>query len=243
MLENNFNHYIIELDYHTEYSCEDSGCYEDICRCGRINDIRIISIDFNKLVDMIYDSLTDYNSKAGKRQQRISQLLYGGEVVDKYCINRIITKYKLYKTCNWTIQVDGGYYGDEIGNITINQVIFDLVKSECQKLMELETISEKIKLVLSLEYGYLLPDLGNKDFEIIRISKSDIDFKSLNQNHIKLVNEEKSVNGLNHYNSFFYHLPRGVVRKIGNQFKIVDGFHRIMEIDSTGEFEVFCVND
>lgn len=242
MLENNFNQYIIELDYHTEYSCEDSGCYEDICRCGRINDIRIISIDFNKLVDMIYDSLTDYNSKAGKRQQRISQLLYGGEVVDKYCINRIITKYKLYETCNWTIQVDGGYYGDEIGNITINQIIFDLVKSECQKLMELETISEKIKLVLSLEYGYLLTDLGNKDFEIIRISKSDIDFKSLNQNHIKLVNEEKSVNGLSHYNSFFYHLPRGVVRKIGNQFKIVDGFHRIMEIDSTGEFEVFCVN-
>ena len=77
-------------------------------------------------------------------------------------------------------------------------------KSLIRKLMELETISDKIKSVLSLEYGYLLPDLDTADFEIIDITKSDIDFKSLNQNHIKIVNKEKELNALSHYNSSSY---------------------------------------
>jgi hypothetical protein len=125
----------------------------------------------------------------------------------------------------------------------MNQIVFNLVQSECQKLMELETLSEKIKLVLSLEYGYLLPDLESKDFEIINITKSDIDFKSLNQNHIRLVNQEKELNSLNHYNSSSYHLPRGVVRKSANQFKIIDGFHRIIGYDSISSFPVFAIKN
>ena len=240
MLENRFN-YVIDYDYEQEYSCEDSGCdQEGICRCGRIYDVTINSVDITKLTDFIYESLID-NSKAGKRQQKLNQLFYGGEVIDKYCINRIISHYKLYETRNWNVEIEGGYYGDETGDVTMSQIVFDLVHSECQKLMELETLSEKIKLVLSLEYGYLLPDLENKDFEIVNITKSDIDFKSLNQNHIRLVNEEKELNGLSHYNSSSYHLPRGVVRRFGNQFKIVDGFHRMIGYDGAKSFSVFAI--
>jgi len=244
MLENRFNYQrIIDYDFDTEYSCGDSGCYEEgICRCSRICDLRINSVDINRLVDFIYESFLD-NSKAGKRQQKLNQLFYGGEVVDKYCINRIVSKYKLYECDNWEVEVTGGYYGDEIGDVIMNQMVFNLVQSEFQKLMELETLSEKIKLVLSLEYGYLLTDLANKDFEIIEITKSDIDFKSLNQNHIKLVNEEKELNSLSHYNSSSYHLPRGVVRKFGNHFKIVDGFHRMIAYDSTKSFPVFSIKN
>jgi len=240
MLENRFN-YVIDYDYEQEYSCEDSGCdQEGICRCGRIYDVTINSVDITKLTDFIYESLID-NSKAGKRQQKLNQLFYGGEVIDKYCINRIISHYKLYETRNWNVEIEGGYYGDETGDVTMSQIVFDLVHSECQKLMELETLSEKIKLVLSLEYGYLLPDLENKDFEIVNITKSDIDFKSLNQNHIRLVNEEKELNGLSHYNSSSYHLPRGVVRRFGNQFKIVDGFHRMIGYDGVNSFPIFVI--
>lgn len=244
MLENRFQEINIDFDYETEYSCGDSGCDEEgICRCSRIYDIRINTVDINRLVDFIYESFLD-NSKAGKRQQKLNQLFYGGEVVDKYCINRIVSKYKLYEGDNWEVEVTGGYYGDEIGDVTMNQIVFNLVQSEFQKLMELETLSEKIKLVLSLEYGYLLPDLANKDFEIIEITKSDIDFKSLNQNHIRLVDEEKGLNSLNHYNSSSYHLPRGVVRKSGNQqFKIIDGFHRIIGYDSVSSFPVFVIKN
>ena len=241
MLENRFK-YIVDYDYDTEYSCEESGCNEEyICRCGRIYDVTINSVDITKLTDSIYESLVD-NSKAGKRQQKLNQLFYGGEVVDKYCINRILSYYKLYKSENWHVQITGGYYGDEIDDVTINDIVFKLVNSECQKLMELENLSEKIKLVLSLEYGYLLPDLENKDFEIINITKSDIDFKSLNQNHIRIVNKEKELNGLTHYNSS-YQLPRGVVKKFVDQFKIVDGFHRIIGYDDEKSFPVFVIKN
>lgn len=240
MLENRFN-YVIDYDYETEYSCQESGCDEEgICRCGYICNVSINSIDITKLTDSIYESLID-NSKAGKRQQKLNQLLYGGEVVDKYCINRIVSHYKLYEIKDWKVGITGGYYGDEIGDVTMNDIIFKLINSECQKLMQLETLSEKIKLVLSLEYGYLLPDLESKDFEIININKSDIDFKSLNQSHIRLVNGEKELNGLTHYSSSSYHLPRGVVRKFGNQFKIVDGFHRMIGYDGVNSFPVFVI--
>jgi hypothetical protein len=243
MLENRFN-YIVDYDYETEYSCEDSGCSEEgICRCGRIYDVSINSVNITKLTDLIYESLVDFTSKAGKRQQKLNHLFYGGEVVDKYCINRILSHYKLYEIKNWEVDICGGYYGDEIGDVTMNDIVFKLVNSEFNKLMELETLSEKIKLVLSLEYGYLLPDLESKDFEIVNITKSDIDFKSLNQNHIRLVNVEKESNGLNHYSSSSYHLPRGVVRKSGNQFKIIDGFHRIIGYDVANSFPVFAIKN
>ena len=240
MLENRFN-YVIDYDYETEYSCEDSGCHsEGICRCGRIYNVEVTPVDIMKLTTHIYESLVD-NSKAGLRQQKLNQLFYGGKVVDEYCINRILSYHKLYESRNWNIEITGGYYGDEIGNVTMNDIIFKLINSECQKLMELEILSEKIKLVLSLEYGYLLPDLEGKNFEIINITKSDIDFQSLNQNHIRLVNEEKELNGLSHYNSSSYSLPRGVVRKFGSQYKIVDGFHRMIGYDGAKSFSVFAI--
>jgi hypothetical protein len=241
MLENRFN-YIVDYDYETEYSCEDSGCNsEGICRCGRIYNVEVTPVDMMKLTTHIYESLVD-DSKAGKRQQKLNQLFYGGEVVDKYCINRILSHYKLYESKNWEVEIEGGYYGDEIGDVTMNGIVFDLVQSECYKLMELETLSDKIKSVLSLEYGYLLPDLESANFEIIDISQSDIDFKSLNQNHIRLVKEEKESNGLNHYNSSSYDLPRGVVRKLGDNYKIVDGFHRMMASEALN-FKVFYVKN
>lgn len=242
MLENRFND-IVDYNYDTEYSCEDAGCNDEgICRCGNIYNVEITPVDMIKLTDHIYECLLD-NSKAGKRQQKLNQLFYGGELIDKYCINRIISHYKLYETRHWEVEIEGGYYGDETGDVTMNQITFDLVQSECHKLMELETLSDKIKSVLILEYGYLLPDLETADFDIIEISQSDIDFKSLNQNHIKLVKEEKELNGLNHYNSSSYNLPRGVVRKFGNNYKIIDGFHRMIGYDGSKSFSVFLIKN
>ena len=109
MLENRFN-YIIDYDYDTEYYCEDSGCdVEGICRCGHIFNVGITPVDMMKLTTHIYESLVD-NSKAGKRQQKLNRLFYGGEVVDKYCINRILSHYKLYNIGDWNVDVTGGYY-------------------------------------------------------------------------------------------------------------------------------------
>jgi hypothetical protein len=243
MLENRFN-YDVEYDYDTDYSCSESGCNEEgICRCGHIYRADVTSVDLMKLTHSIYESLVDTTSKSGKRNQKLDSLFGQGEILDKYCIYRILSHYKVYNTDIWEVGVTGGYYGDEIGDVVLSTTTFNHISKDCSQLLSLETLEAKIKFVLTLEYGYLLPELEPVKFEIISISKDDIDFKSLNQNHIKLVNEEKSYNGLIHYSNKSYDLPRGVVRKLGTKYKIIDGFHRIIGYDGSSTFDVFCVKD
>ena len=62
MLKNDY--YAPQYDYNTEYSCEESGCHvESICRCGRIIDARVESVDLSYLTNEIYDQLLTSNSK------------------------------------------------------------------------------------------------------------------------------------------------------------------------------------
>ena len=91
--------------------------------------------------------------------------------------------------------------------------------------------------MVELEYGFVLDELKNCDFELITIYKNHIDFKKLNQNHIKNVKMED----LSHYSEDMYDLPRGIVRGEIDSYKIVDGFHRIIAASDKKSFEVFRI--
>lgn len=233
MLENHFNG-IVSYDYDVEYSCEESGCCsEGICRCGRIYDEHIISPCVSELTNFFYSKMIDI-SKAGKRNNKINSIFYGGEEIDKYFINRILTKYKLYDPDVWSIDIVAGYYGDEIGDVRLNNTTFEIVVDACERVLNFDNLSDKVKFILTVEYGYLLNDLSKCDFESIEIDKSEIDFKDLNQNHIQ--NIEKSL-PLIYYDENHYKLHRGVVRKSGDKYKIIDGYHRILSTNA--KFKVF----
>jgi len=241
-LENRFND-IVLYDYETDYSCSDSGCVsEGICRCGQIYDARVTHVDIMRMSEHIYDELMHPRTKSGKRNLKIDTIFYGGEQIDIYCINRIITKYKLYHSDTWNISVVGGYYGDEIGDVYLDKITFNLIIELCEKVLSFDNLSDKIKYVLSIEYGYLLDDISNSEFNLIEIDKSDIDFSALNKNHIS--NIEKSL-PLKYNNYIFYDekytLPRGVVRKFGNKYKIIDGYHRILSAGDN-KFKVFVAD-
>lgn len=239
MLKNRF--WSVDYEYDSCYNCEEYGCYsEGICRCRRITDARVHNLNIESITDEIYSSLVDTSSLSGKREQKLNQILYGGISVDKYCIARILSHYKLYDESNWKVEVCGDYYGDEIEGVSIYSTLFKKLESSLLSLMELNTLSDKIKFVLTLEYGYLLDDLKDCDFELITIDKDDIDLSSSNKIHIELVKKEMSVNGLSHYKNIS--LPKGVVRKFNQKYKIVDGYHRIIANDLE-EFEVFCVKN
>jgi len=102
----------------------------------------------------------------------------------------------------------------------------------------LQSLSDKLKFCLNLEYGHILPELKTVDFEIISIYKTDIDFKKLNQEHIESCKQED----LTHYSSHNYSLPRGIVKRKGDTYTIVDGYHRIIATDQKA-FEVFLVRE
>ena len=236
MLKNDY--YAPQYDYNTEYSCEESGCHvESICRCGRIIDARVESVDLSYLTNEIYDQLVPSNSKSKKRDSRISQLLYGGELVDKYCIYRILSINKVWNTDLWEVNTSGGYYGDEVDNVTLDISTLSKVSTQCSKLFEFTTLRDKLLYMIELEYGFVLDEIKDCDFELVTIYKNHIDFKKLNQNHIKNVKMED----LSHYSEDKYDLPRGIVRGEIDNYKIVDGFHRIIGAGDKKSFEVFRV--
>jgi hypothetical protein len=229
-----------KYDYQSESSCDTSGCYDEgICRCTRIVDQWITHVDMQQLTDEIYDQFLPEGQTSIKRQQRISELLYGGEIVDKYCINRILTINKVFEPRFWEVLTTGGYYGDEIDQVNLDDFVLHKIELECEQLFNLSTLADKLRLVLQLEYGHILDDLKTADFELCRIYKSDIDFKKLNQNHISNVKMED----LTHYAKNTYHLPRGIVRGSQDNYKIVDGFHRIIAAPDKSSFEVFRIKN
>jgi hypothetical protein len=236
MLKNDY--YAPQYDYNTEYSCEESGCHEEgICRCGRINDAHVESVDLSHLTIEIYDQLVPSNSKSKKRDSRISQLLYGGELIDKYCIYRILSINKVWNTDLWEVNTSGGYYGDEVDNVTLDISTLSKVSTQCSKVFEFTTLRDKLLYVIELEYGFVLDEIKDCDFELVTIYKNHIDFKKLNQNHIKNVKMED----LSHYSEDKYDLPRGIVRGEIDNYKIIDGFHRIIASDDKKPFGVFRV--
>ena len=237
MLSNSFEYNGVTYDYDTRYSCEESGCDDDgICRCGRIENARVTSVNIHDIVNSIYSQLVDTNSKAGKRNQKLDDFFYGGSEVDKYCIDRILRHYKIWDLGLWDVNSSGGYYGDEIDGVQLSTIVFNQISKDCYDLLQLDTLSDKLKLVLTLEYGYLLDDLKDVDFELIEINKNEIDFKKLNQKHINRVKSEN----IDYYKSFNYILPRGIVKRSGSLYTIVDGFHRIISSDLF-KFKVFCI--
>jgi hypothetical protein len=97
------------------YSCETSGCDEEgICRCGKIVDEHVMSVDLSLVTDEIYDQLFPRENQSDKRENILSEIFYGGEKVDKYCIYRILAINESYYPENWRVNISGGYYGDEI---------------------------------------------------------------------------------------------------------------------------------
>jgi hypothetical protein len=225
-------------NYDTNFSCEESGCNDEgICRCGRISNAVVESVDLTRLTDEIWLQFTPDTEKQRRRENKIAQLLYGGETVDKYCIYRILVINKVYETSNWEVIVTGGYYGDEIESVEIDHFLAEKISEQCDHLFTLSTLADKLKFVLKLDYGYILEDIQGHDFELISIYKSEIDFKKLNQNHINLCKIEP----LDFYYESQYNLPRGIIRGTTDDYRIIDGFHRILAAKDRSKFEVFLL--
>ncbi len=80
-------------------------------------------------------------------------------------------------------------------------------------------INERVKYLLELEYGYLLPELDGCKYELVTIDLEDVVFGS--DGHYRKIQKEN----IEHY--LDYKGIRGVVRKNGDKYKIIDGYHRI----------------
>lgn len=212
----------VYVDYGYTYDCENYGCDEEgICRCGTINNEHIDSVDVSLIVKRIYDEFFE-QGKAANRNNAINEVLYGiGKDIDIYTIDRILRSYKIWENDNWNIEVDGGYYGQEAGNVTIKESIADKIDEELWTVFSLPSLKEKIEYLLNVEYGKVLPELSNCNYESIVIDKDDVIFGV--EKHLNKVMKKD----LDFYSDKNYSGIRGIVVKSGDKWRIVDGYHRI----------------
>jgi hypothetical protein len=222
LIDLDFNYNGVECDYNYHYDCESNGCDEEgICRCGTIHDEYVTNVNLGKIVNIIYNQIFD-NSNATKRDNTINQILYGiGKEINIYTIDRILRKYKIWQPDLYDIEVEGGYYGQEIGSIRLVSNIATKIMDDINEALSIDTLKGRIEFLLYLEYGNILPELVNCEYELLSVNKSDIIFGSLS--HHKKV----KVKDLNFYEDVNYNGIRGIILEKDNKYRLIDGYHRI----------------
>lgn len=189
--------YIIDYDYTPEYNCEDYDCNES--GICRCGQIHDAQIKSEVAID-----------------QLLGYIDVGDKLIDRYCAERILTINKVWEPDNWFIDICNGYYGQEIDGIYLEGGVQDNIESQLEDILKLKSNREKLEYVLNLEYGFLLPELAGKTYRVINICPSEIEYG--NGYHKKVVNIERYKN---------YDLPRGVVLKNGDRYRLIDGYHRV----------------
>jgi hypothetical protein len=217
--------YLVDVEYDTEYHCDEeencdeegnSFCKNDFCRCSTIENTRI-----EKGIDILYIVQAVLSPKSS--------------IIDEYCVERILRINKIYDTDPYhdmlDIEVCRGYYGEEIGSVTLDRQIAKKIDEEVAKMLSLSD-NDKIRYVLELEYGYVLESLKNLTFSIKEVDKENIIFAQ--KEYAKKLDKEM-VEQYKDWND----LPRGICLKEDNveKYRIIDGYHRCMA--ATDKLKIF----
>lgn len=224
MIENNFR-YSVNTNHIGEYSCGDSGCRDEgICRCYRIDEIIIESVDITGITEKIFKQIFS-NDTQHKREKDITSILYDYDIdlINKYCINRILVSNKVWDTNNWHAESCGGYYGDEVGDVLLNDETFKKVVSGINNILELDTLEDKINYILNIEYGYILDKIKGRKYSVKSVDVDSIDFTQIS--HLKSVLNKN----LEYYSdkNYLKDSIRGVAYWNGTKWSLVDGYHRL----------------
>ena len=224
-LRNDFK-YMVSYDYDTIYSCEESGCNEEgICRCGHITNTYLNKVDVSAIVTNIYSEIFD-NSISTKRHNAINSLWGISEEIQKYTIDRILRVNKIWKPQFWEINVSGGYYGQEIDEVVLIEDVVLKINSQLERAFQIDNLTERVEYLLTLENGFILDDIKDKKYQISVIDIDDIIFSNTEHKR-KVVIEE-----LEHYSDRNYSGIRGIVKKDGIKFKLIDGYHRLSKTEN-----------
>lgn len=213
--------YHLDYDYNDYRDCSGYGCDEEgICRCGTIEDAHVISVNIPLMVGEIYANYFD-NSLSTKRNSTINSILGGvSKEIDIYTIDRILRINKAYEPTNWEVQVCGGYYGQEIDDIILEDDVAQKIEEQLDKAFSIIDLSERVEYLLMLEYGKILPELENRQYSIETVERDSIIFGS--DEHYRKVNTEN----LDHYSDKNYQGIRGIALVKDGRFRLIDGYHR-----------------
>lgn len=218
----------VNVHYNYEYFCDTSGCDEEgICRCGTIVDEIIGLVKTKSVADSIYDVYFGGDDIAANRNNKIQSLWGITPELIKYAIDRLLVVNKIWEDNNWEIEVENGYYGQELDGVFIKNNISKKLESQIETILGINSDVELIHHILKLEYGKVLEVLENATFSVEYVKRSAIVFG--NNEHFKNVIKKD----MPYYSDRDYTGIRGIVLKRDDgKFRLIDGYHRCSKTEN-----------
>jgi hypothetical protein len=208
----------------TEGICDcNEYCHrEGVCRSFQITTIDIQSVDILSIANFIWEKSNDTKTKSFYRQDKIRMLFDGVDKrIDIYCLERILTINKIWKTENWDWNYINGYYGHEIDAVKINEHIADEINLQVQECNKLTNLKDKIEYLLKLEYGYVLDTLKDCNYQIQEVDKNLIFFPQ--KSHFKKVKKKTNYKNRQKDNIM------GLCLLEDGSYRVIDGYNRLSQ--------------
>lgn len=217
---------------YSSYDC-DYNC-DPYCRCGTINTVDI-SFDSDNLPGVTFSG--DVERLLLKRYlQKVGDKFVSSPESDEYdCDNN---KY----TCSndsfdWS--ACGGYYGQELDSVTPNFDSYGWGQffKACDDWNQCASDADRVRLLLKLENGHVLPELETCDFKFTYVSRKKISYD-------KKIARTKDVATIRTYVCMMSPNYRGMNRfdfkslglicrlsADGSCYEVIDGYHRAIALD------------
>lgn len=188
------------------------------CRCLKIENVQVTRININEIVDELIKQIFN-NSKKSRRLNNINWIFGISFSIQKYTIDRILRNNRIWEKDSYLIVIRDGFYGQEISGVFLKDHIAENIEKQLSKALEINSLSDRIKFLLELEYGEITQHLSNKKYRIITINRGDIIFPN---KFWKDSVERKDLSFYRKYNSIL-----AIVLKTGNKWEVIDGYHRL----------------
>ena len=208
------------------FYCEERGCnYSGICRCYKIEEIIVDPNNISEIGKTIISSLETLSETEKLRENSLKEILfdYDHKLLSFYTMDRILRINKIWNNESWYAEWESGFYGDEVNFLTIKEDILNKIIEEYDVINNIWDLSEKIKLLLKLENGFLLKNLTNKKCKIKEVQLEDLVFGQ--KNHLYKVIQENNEHYLDR--NYPKELPKGVCILENKKWRIIDGYHRL----------------
>ena len=209
------------LQWIVDYDYDRSSChcdaYEsgDYCRCTTIERTWIEKVNVRDVVSELYHKHCRTDS-----------------YIDKYCFDRICHAFKIYDKDLYEVETGRGYYGEEVYGVYFEneEKIFDAY----YELFALNTVLDKVKFCLELEYSYLIDWVASAtSAAIIDVSPKNIRLPQTEY----FIKVDKDV--IEEYKG--RDLPIAVCIRDGDYYRLIDGYHRFVANKDRDDVEIIIL--
>jgi hypothetical protein len=171
----------------------------------------------NPTVRLIFDGLKD----------DIKREYANNMLITRYCIHRILTKYKIWEKKNWQYNLMDDYWSQDVSTVKLKKNVADSLSKALFSLNKL-SLNKKIEYLLKIEYGKLLPGVLDKIWRVTQVPVSQL-YYSNPQLHEQCV-KKGPLEFLDKYK-----LPRGLcIVEQPDKYKVIDGYARLSDTEARG---------